>query len=472
MPKVPDLLELPKRPQTSPGKPATKATKSTTAQSLAQTGDPVARFRQLLKITEWLVPVPAEWIVLAPAATSVAPALQPKTCTAYRDLSMAWRKALKWRQHMDDVLSVMLAVITSTVQQGDQLFLMVIGDPGGGKTRMCDGLLVSKHCHALEYLTGFFSGIKDSSGQDYSLITRVNRKCMITPEGDVMMKNPNFLQIMSESRRIFDGTISASFKTQTEDKTYGGLRTPWIIAGTPAMLENDQANLGDRFLKVYMESPLQSERREILQRISRSALEAVQVQADGEELVGEKLKEAYELTGGYVDWLRANTHLLSEISVGQEYITRCEYLAEFIAFMRARPAREEEGISTKEEPNRLNHQFIRMMCCVTMVLNRKQVDDDVMRRIRKVALDTGRGIVLDVITIMRKSENQFISVKALAIQTDLSEAKMTKLLKFLKSIGALRLSKEEGMKRGTKPLWGFTALMAELVENVYEEDYL
>jgi len=430
------------------------------------------RLANALRLVSWFKSVPADWVSKVSSNGATGPAastLQSKPCSDYRSLMMGWRKAMKWRQHMDDVMSVMLAVTASTVQQGDQLFLMVVGDPGGGKTRMCDGLLVSKHCHSLEYLTGFFSGIKGPNGEDYSLINRVNRKCMITPEGDIMMQNPNFLQIMSESRRIFDGTISASFKTQSEDKTYGGLRTPWIIAGTPAMLENDQANLGDRFLKVYLESPLQSERREILQRISRSALAAVQIQAEGQELVGGKLKEAYELTGGYVDWLRNNTNQLSEITVEEHYLEQCENLAEFAAFMRARPPREDDGVSTKEEPNRLGHQFVRLMCCLAFVLNKKAVDDDVMRRVRKVAMDTSRGIVLDITNILRMSQNQHASTKSLVIYTELPDAKVQKITRFLKRIGALRPSVEEGVKRGTKPLWGFTPLLKELVLATYDE---
>lgn len=565
------------------------------------------RLDQLKVILGMLAPVPSEWIVAVTAdgIKKDAP-LEPKLCTNYRDLIMAWRKALKWRQDMDDVLCFMLAIVTSTVQQGDQLFGMVIGDPGCiagdtpiydpitrkaftvseryrqekefhvlakdeygvtiktkalppikypptqlyeitfsdankvrvslnhqllekegyvfvsdllgdlenldtyefpslgtsikilsiekgqvetyydflvptlnnyyangafhhncGKTRFCDGLLVSKHCHALEYLTGFFSGKTDEHGNDYSLISRVNRKCMITPEGDIMMQNPNFVQIMSETRRIFDGTVSATFKTQLEDKRYGGLRTPWIIAGTPSMLEKDHASLGDRFLKMYMESPPQNERREILKRVSRAALEAVATQADGEELVGAKLKEAYQLTGGYINWLRDNTHLLGEIKVAEHHLEHCEYLAEFVAFLRARPTKDDDSINTKEEPNRLGGTFVRLMCCEAMVLNKTEVDDEVMRRIQKGALHTGRGIVLDILTIMRASENQYISCKALAVQMDITEEKIQKVLRFLGKIGGLQLSSSAGVKRSTKPLWGFTPLMRELITYVY-----
>ena len=193
---------------------------------------------------------------------------------------------------MDDVLSVMLAVVLSTVQKGDQLFCMVVGDASGGKTRLCEGLLVSKHCYSLEHLTGFFSGYKDDEGNDYSLINRVNRKCMITPEGDVMMSNPAFPQIMAQQRRIFDGSAGATYKNLKEDREYKGLRTPWIIAGTPVMMEKDQASLGDRFLKVYLGSPTQDQRREILSRVSRSAIEAVKCESDGKEIIGERMQQA------------------------------------------------------------------------------------------------------------------------------------------------------------------------------------
>jgi len=369
---------------------------------------------------------------------------------------------------MDDVLSVMLAVASSTLQQGDQLFLMVVSNASGGKSEFCDGLTVSKNCYQLEHLTGFFSGIQDKEGNDYSLITRVNKTCMVTSEGDVMMNNPQFNQIMSQQRRIFDGKASATYKTLLEDRFYAGLRLTWIIAGTPAIMEKDQASLGDRFLKIIMDSPTSKERLKIQNRISQIALDSVRVKADGAATKGDSIQEAQARTGGYVDWLRDNSDKLSDIVVDEKYLTACEDLARLTALLRARPPKKEDSEITVEEPNRLTHQFVRLMCCLSLVLNRDQVDDEVMRRTRKVALDTGRGIVQDVVKLLYNCKDES-NVRFLAHAIDRSDEATRRLLRFLAKIKVVQIAEETTTGANPvfpprKPVWELTPAMRSLCD--------
>lgn len=456
---------MPKKPPAKARKRPTRTQGHKTAPTALGDGL-AARKRSLETLLGWLQPVPAEWIVVE--ETDQSDELAPLPCTTYKQVVTTWRKALKWRQHMDDVLSTMLAVALSTVQQGDQLMLMVIGHAGSGKTRFCDAMLVSKKCMPVEHVTGILSGFKDNEGNDYSLLARGNRKCWITPEGDVLMSNPNAVQVMSQIRRAFDGTTGATYKNEKDDKRYGGLRIPWIMAGTPALLDMDQSRLGDRFLKVYVESPNYDQRKEILRRIVRTAADAVKTEAVGENLVGPKLQEAYQRTGGYVDWLRDNTDKLGKILVEEHHLEDCALLAEFAAFMRARPGKNEESEPTKEEPNRLAHQFVRMMCCLTVVLNRERVDDEVMRRVRKIAMDTSRGPVLDITRAMYKAHPNFMTSRALSIYTDASEDRTRKLLKYLRGVGAVQLNSDtqKYKKASTKAMWGLTDELAALCEEV------
>lgn len=401
------------------------------------------RLRHLSTLLGKLSPVPDTWLGSEKKEDSGRNiGLTPLECTRYSDLINAWRKALKWRQELDDVLSVMLSVALSTEQIGDQLFLMVIGDAGSGKTRFCDGMLVSNRCYAMEHLTGFHSGWKDETGEDFSLLARANRKTWITPEGDVMMSSPHFQQIMSQQRRIFDGTSGASFKNMKEDRRYTGLRTPWIIAGTPALMDTDQARLGDRFLKVIIDQPPEDEKREILRRVSHSALRAVRQRSDGtpESQVEERLGEAYRMTGGYIDWLTDNLDLLANVSVADEYLDECARLAELTAFVRARPSRnKEEQHDTKEMPTRLTHQYVRLMACMTVVLNKESVDEEVMRRVRKVALDTASGYVLKAVRHMADHQESGVEVRGLSAATGRRDDQVRTMLRFLGTIGAVEM---------------------------------
>ncbi len=393
-----------------------------------------------------LAAVPREWIEEGKKARAAAD-MGPLFCDDWKTVILAWRKAMKWRQDLDDVLSVMLAVCLSTDQEGDsQLFLQVIGSAGGGKTKLCDALLISKSCYPLEHLTGFHSGYQGPEGdkEDYSLIARMNHKTLITPEGDVLMSSPRFTEIMSQQRRIFDGTSGASYKTMKTDRRYEGLRTPWIMAGTLALLSTDQSRLGDRFLRIIITDPSTDERREILRRVAFSAMRSVVVKSNcsAASIISPELRLAYRLTGGYVDHLRGRSQeLLRSVSVDGEWVAdRCAALGEFTAMYRARPdadKRKDEKHDTKELPTRLTAQYVRLATCLAVVLDRGTIDEEVMRRVRKVAIDTAQGITARIAGVLAPEGVRGLSLGMVAGKIQETDDVTKKYLLFLRALGAV-----------------------------------
>ncbi len=366
--------------------------------------DRVSLFGGLMGLVE---PVPEEWIDGSSRVINghIVREIEPLECNDWETVEQAWKEAMQWRQTMSDVLACMLAVAGSTLQAGNQLFLQVIGDAGSGKTQMCDGLVVSRHCHSLEHLTGFHSGFKKpgDNDADCSLIARINGKTLVTPEGDVLMSSPKFQEIMSQIRRIFDGTSGATYKNSDEDKRWVGLRTPWIMAGTQALMDTDQSRLGDRFMRIIIDPPTETEKRLILRRALESELAAVVETSDGSSgsTLDPKMRRAQALTGGYVNWLRANAAVeIGKIKVDEWARSLCISLAELTADLRARPnsdAKKLETHDSKELPTRITRQLVRFATCLAVVLNRSTTDRDVMRRVRKVAIDTAHGHSLNVV---------------------------------------------------------------------------
>lgn len=444
------------------------------------TGDTLEeRIKALDTLLKFCVPIPEQWKVAAekPSPPKGASEIEPKPCSSWLALKSAMRNAWEWRTQLDEVLSVMCAVALSTPAPGDQLFLQLIGDAGSAKTKLAEAMLTSKHCYPLEHLTGFHSGWKDSSGDDYSLLSRINGKCLITPEGDVMMSSPQFTQIMSQQRRIFDGTSGASFKNRKEDLRWTNLRTPWIICGTPALMDTDQSRLGDRFLRIVIDAPTDLEKSIILKKVRHTAFAMLQQQHTngeaGSSMSGDML-EAYRLTGGYVDWLWVNgPSKLNEViaATDQEYVGHyCERFAEFTADMRARPNRDEkkeETTDTKELPTRLTHQFIRLACCVAVVLNRPRVDDDCLARVRKVAIDTGRGRTLDLIRQLARIGPDGSTKNELAIATCQDANKEEKLLKFL-ARPLIRVVERFSKERSNQHWWRLSPRFLDLYKEVVQ----
>lgn len=430
----------------------------------------VERLSQLLSL---VAPVPESWIEGASAKARLKEvSLLP--CTSWKELRNHWRKALHWRDDLDHALAVMLAVVLSTEQQGDQLFLQVVADAGSAKTKLCDGLLsASKYCFPLEHLTGFHSGWKDGSGEDYSLLARVNGKTMITPEGDVLMSSPHFAEIMSQQRRIFDGTSGASYKNRKEDMRYVGLRTPWIIAGTPALLNMNQARLGDRFLRVIIGQPTGDECDTILRRAGYSAARSVEKKSncDPSSITEAKLLEAYRRTGGYVEYLRADPESLlagmSSRGNGDEVIDECAKLAKFTAAFRARgDTSKDERHDSKELPTRLVIQFVRLAYCLAVVYNHDAPGEKELSVIRKVALDTSRGQTLEIGKRLWKEGLAGSTVDSLAIAMGESPAKIRNQLQFLARIDVVKWFRPEAKNLSKKVRWKLTPQMRELCHEV------
>ena len=361
--------------------------------------------------------------------------------------------------------------------EGDGLFLL--GDfTVTHNTRLCDALLVSRKCVPLEHLKGFYSGYTDSTGEDFSLLARVNRKTLITPEMDVMMGDPNFVKLMSEARRIFDGTGGASYKNRKEDLRYTGLRTPWIAAGTPALLDSDQSRIGDRFLKVYVDRPSADEQRSILMRAGYAELGGVVQTSNGraEGQMSAEMARAYALTGGYVDYLRGNAaELLSAVQQDAEQVVeRCATLAEFTALLRARPnadPRKQEGEVVVELPSRLTKQFVRLAKCLAVVLCRPEIDDDVLRLVRTVALDTARGRTMEIVRHLYNAGAVGLSLAELAGKTHHGQEREGAMLAFLRHPTLGVAQRVQTPKRpGLVPRihWTLTPRMRQLYQEVVD----
>lgn len=442
---------------------------------LAQHALMVDRREQLSRLLGMVEDAPADWFGGIPHVNGHAhKTVEAQSCDRWTECEAAWVEAMQWRQDMGDGLAVLLAVCASTQQSGNQLFLQLVGSAGSGKTMLCEGLLVSSHCHHLEHLTGFHSGWKGEDGKDCSLIARINGKTLVTPEADIMMSSPRFVEIMSQQRRIFDGKSGATYKNSSEDTLHVGLRTPWIMAGTPALMDTDQSRLGDRFLRFIIGEPGEREKRAILRKALRAERVAMLEQANGTaaSLFDPKLRQAHGVTGGYVDWLRANVEdQLAQVDISEAAEERCIDLAELSADMRARPNedhRKKEVHDAKELPTRLSRQNIRMASCLAVVLNKKSVDADVLRIVRKVALDTAHGHSLNIAQWLCSpnpknhgtmyQEGGGLTVDTLAMWSGMTPERLHNYLMFLRKIDVLDHKKVNQ----TNGLWTLTDRVFEL----------
>jgi hypothetical protein len=448
--------------------------------------DPDHRSLLLGELLAKVEDAPPDWF--SPTVASATPGGrgwrdEPIPCSSFADLEAAWQEAMHWRPDMRDALAVLLAVCASTQQAGNQLFLDLVGSPGGAKTTLCRGLLVSEKCIHLENVTKLLSGWKKpkEADKDCSFLARANGKTWVTCEFDVLASSLQYKDLMSKVRRIFDGETTATYGNHDEDRVYAALRTPWIRAGTPRMMDHDQAALGDRFLRYMLLDPQEGERRAVTRRALRAERSAMLDSANctSGSTVDAETRQAHALTGGYVDWLRSCVEeRLQWIEVSDAVEEECLDLAELCADLRARPQAHRhqfdqavESHEYKELPTRLARQNVRLASCLAVVLNRDAADADVMRVVRKVAMDTACGHTSNIVRWLCSpklrgdgetyQEGGGLATGLVELWTGMSAERAAKYLAFLSKIGVV-----EWRETRTQAGWVLTERVHQLYTRV------
>lgn len=408
-----------------------------------------------------------------------------RPCSDWKTLVNSCRKAMKWTDGLDVTFSAMLACIASTKLLGEPCWLQIISPPSSGKTILCEALSINrKFIKAVSTLRGFHSGYQtDADGtEDHSLVSKLYDLTLITKDGDTLLQSPNLPQILSEARDIYDGASRTSFRNK-RSKEYTGIRMTWLLCGTASLRALDSSELGERFLKCEIMRGIDEDlEADIIWRVVNRAHRNMSFEADGtfESQHDPDMVGMMQLAGGYVGYLRTNARdLASQVQFTEERLRECGQLGRFISYMRARPSKTQEEVADREMPARLAIQLTRLAHCLAVVLNRDEVDDEVMRRVKKIALDTAAGVTLDLVrSLVRKcpkndpdgrqgKEVKYLVATTPSIPTD---GRCRELLRFLRKIGATDMTELEpssGSGLGHRPRWVLADRVRRLVEEVY-----
>jgi hypothetical protein len=414
------------------------------------------RVAALQGLLEKVYPIPEDWVAgrTFEAKRKGGTELEALPCSSWVVLSTAWRKSMKWTEGLDRALSVMLAVVASTRAAGDQLWMKVIGPAGCGKSTLCEALSVNKkRVKARSTIRGFhtgFRGQKDESGQseDMSLIAVLNGTTLVTKDGDTLMQSPNVGQILSEARDLYDGNTRSHYRNGA-GREHENHRMTWLLCGTGGLRALDRSELGERFLDcVIMESIDDDLEDEVLDRVFNRARKAAGMTVNGkpETQNTPDMTRCMQLTSGFINWLRDtsddNSHeeravaLANRVVWSEEMQALAKALAKFVSHMRARPSIKQDETVEREFSARLLSQMVRLAAFMAVVLGRQEVDAEVMRRVRQVALDSARGWSLKMADHLYKTGDQGMEAKALAYLINYPDEKARGLLRFLCQIGA------------------------------------
>lgn len=449
------------------------------AKPLASNLSPLGlRITRLGELLGKLGPIPAEWLEdvnkASKAGTKTKP-LECLSCSSWTEVVGAWKRALKWTEGLDCALACMFSSVLSTNLVGEQLWFLVIGPPSSGKTTLLEGLSVNKkYVLSKDTIRGFYSGWKDEQGNDVSLIQEAMGRTLAMKEGDAFIKAPTCQQILSEGRGIYDRVGRVHYRNATAND-YEGARMTWIICGTSAIREEiDGSELGARFLCcVVMDGIDDDFEDDVLWRAvnqeARNMLSESNGDASGQH--PEELAQAMSLTGGYVSYLRENAvDLISGVSIGEDQLRYCGRLGKFISYMRARPSKKDEH-PEREFGARLGKQLTRLAVSIAVVTNDSSLTSTVMNRVKRIGMDTARGLPLQIARRLRYAEANHaigLPIKSLSDYLNQPEEKIKTLIRFLRHIGVVEQDKRPTAKKNSGVRWKLTGSFLRLYYEVDE----
>ena len=430
----------------------------------------IERIRAVETLLQKLQSLPQEWTAGREAGGVT---IRAETCTTWKDLMTAFRGVHKPTEGNVRVLASCLASVLSVPNLGDQLWLMVVGPPSSGKSTICEALSANRqYVLPKDTLTGLFSGWQLGLGKDenLSLAGELSNKTLVVKDADTVLQSPKCAEIMSQLRGLYDRAMRTQYKNRMS-KDWEGLNTTVIIFGTATLYELDAAEKGARYLTVDIQPVHDRElEREIGERTAYRAFKNMRMHANGtaqSQDTPEMLKFK-QMTAGYISYLRENSLALTSAieDLDEKTAGAVTDLGELIAYMRSRPPKKQTEKVERENPYRLISQLMRLSVGLTVVLNKKRIDQEVLAHVRAVALNTAQGSVLTLCDYIRSARATTSNLIAQA--TGKSHEEAIAVLRFLRKIGAVEsYHNTTGMVKTGRPKWRLTPALAGLYSRVF-----
>lgn len=442
--------------------------------------DRASRVRALGGLLAKVEPIPADWVPGRGegARRGGSVAVEELPCASWRELVTDWRKAMKWIDGLDLALSVALASAVSTDQMGEQLWVKMVSPPSTGKTVLCEALAVNrKYVYPKDTFTGLTSGYQtDRDGtENLSLAPKLKGKTLVIQDGDTLLSAENLPEILSQFRAFYGRNLRVS-KRNRMSADFEGINCTVILAGTHRLHELDSSELGERFLDVVVVDDIDQElEEEIALRSIYQSFADVDHLSDGtlQSREGPALVTAKRRTAGYLTLLRetARERLSQVAPITEDDARRVMRYAQLVSFLRSRPSKTQQEKVQRELCARLSKQLTRLAKCLAVVLNKDSVSDpEVVRRVRRVALDTARGRTLRIVKSLYARRATGASHHQVGLDVHRGPELVRRDLHFLKDLGVTD-QREPARVPGVygKPVWVLTPRLADLWESVLEE---
>lgn len=396
--------------------------------------------------------------------------LEPLPCKSWKELLDGWKPAAKMHDGLVGMLGCGLATVLSTPARGTQLWMKMVGPPSSGKTTIAEALGVAKKYAKITSInTGIHSGYKED-GKDFSLLALCKNKCLIIKDGDTLLQATNKEQTLADLRDIYDRASRTHYKNGVVNE-YENFSMTMLLCGTDSLRILDSSELGERYLDWVVIERMEAEMEsEIGKRVAYQAIRNSRSKSDdgGEGVDSPEKVHAKRLTAGYLEYLSSNTfELIEQIEFPDAAIEQCQNYALLTAYSRSRPSKKQEESNHRELSFRLIEQKTRLALYLALALQKKSVDSEIMRYIRRVTFNTSRGRTYELIKHLYSFQDDGATPERLAIRTNHGVEKEKSYLEFLRHIDAVETFNPTKLRGGMK--WRLTSRVHELYRTVIED---
>lgn len=205
------------------------------------------------------------------------------SCTSFSNLMEKFQRVYHVTEDMKLAFMLVLSSIYSVRLDTEQLWVRLIGPPSCGKTTIANALYHSPQVVLRSTFTGLFSGWKDDSDEDASMIPLIKDKTLLVKDADALLQQPNVAKIFSELRDFYDKNSSTQFKNRVQHD-YRNIKSTMILCGTPVLRKSDYSYLGERFLDFEMRMTAQDEKMINQKMLQRSIDQAMNLGGQAPEI--------------------------------------------------------------------------------------------------------------------------------------------------------------------------------------------
>jgi hypothetical protein len=374
---------------------------------------------------------------------------------------------MKWlKLDNEDPLAILYATIFANRLEGEPLWILLVGPPGGTKSVLLMSLSGSSEIYSCSSFTPhtLISGARNDGGKDPSLIPRLDGKILTVKDLTVILQMHPMARddIFGQLRDAYDGNTKKEFGT-------GLIREYWskfgIIAGvTPAIDSYPSfSDLGERFLKFRIHKDIkESDEFDIIRRAMSN-----------EGLEGKQSEELYDAAKRFCARKMPERESKDFPTISQKHSDRIIKLAMTVARLRGSVVWEKYDGTLKSRPThelgtRLSKQLVKLAIGLAFYYGNNEIGEMELRLVSQVAFASIPDKVEEVIRVLHQNNGHMITTSELARATTsfnkitcartLTDLHLLKVVKKREAISGNRWALAGSMKRLIKGSEAFEEL--------------